>query len=98
MTKEEVKHAVNILVQEYCIPDRIEKNQLYMLHYCIPDEDGMVGASRTSIHLFKTLESVVTFLFGECGIDNYDDLRNNFQKLNAEDPDVWDIIIVEVEK
>lgn len=95
---EELQHYVDILVYEKCIPEKVEKNQVYVLHYTIPDEDGTVGANRTSIHLFKTLKSLVKFIISETGITGYQEFRNNFQELNHEDSDVWDIIVLEVER
>ena len=95
---EELQHYVDILVYEKCIPEKIEKNQVYVLHYTIPDEDGLVGANRTSIHLFKTLKSLVKFIISEAGIENYQEFRNNFQEPTSEDSDVWDVIVLEVER
>lgn len=90
---DRVAKAMNILVNIKKVPRKIKRNQVYMLHWTIPDEDGMVGANRTSINLFKTLESVAEYLMYESGISNLTELIDNFQADGEETSYVWDIIV-----
>lgn len=97
MKKNDCIHkAMNILTKVKGVPEKIKRNQVYMVHWTIPDEDGMVGANRTSINLFKTLESVAEYLVYETGISNLTELIDNFQADGKEDSYVWDIIVEEV--
>ena len=93
-----ITKAVNILVNIKKVPRKIKRNQVYMVHWTIPDEDGMVGANRTSINLFKTLESAAEYLVTETGISNLTELIDNFQADGEETSYVWDIIVEEVYK
>lgn len=93
-----IRKAMNILVNVKKVPRKIKRNQVYMVHWTIPDEDGMVGANRTSINLFKTLESAAEYLVTETGISNLTELIDNFQADGEETSYVWDIIVEEVYK
>lgn len=93
-----IRKAMNILVNIKKVPRKIKRNQVYMVHWTIPDEDGMVGANRTSINLFKTLESAAEYLVSETGISNLTELIDNFQADGEETSYVWDIIVEEVYK
>ena len=93
-----VHKAMDILVNIKKVPRKIKRNQVYMLHWTIPDEDGMVGASRTSINLFKTLKSATEYLIYETGISNLTELIDNFQADGEETSYVWDIIVEEIYK
>ena len=93
-----VTKAIDVLVNIKGVPRKIKKNQVYALHWTIPDEDGMIGANRTSINLFKTLKSVAEYLMYESGISNLTELIDNFQADGEETSYVWDIIIMEVYK
>lgn len=95
---DRVTKAVDILVNIKKVPRKIKRNQVYMVHWTIPDEDGMVGANRTSINLFKTLKSAAEYLVTETGISNLTELVNNFQADGEEDSYVWDIIVEEIYK
>jgi len=92
-----VENAVKILVNEKGIPEIIEDNKVYVLHYTEPGEDGTCTASRTSIQLFKSLKSVAEYLCTEAGLETEDELRDNFQNIAEERDYVWDVIIMEVE-
>ncbi len=98
MKDDRVQKVMNILVNTKGVPAKIKKNQVYLLHWTIPYEDGMVGANRTSINLFKTLKSVAKYLVSETGISNLTELIDNFQADGEETSYVWDIIIEEVMK
>ena len=74
-----IKNAVSILVNEKGIPEKIKRNEVYVLYYTEPGEDGMCTASRTSIHLFKNLKSLARYLCEELGLETEDELRDNFQ-------------------
>ena len=93
-----IRKAMNILVNIKKVPRKIKRNQVYMVHWTIPDEDGLVGANRTSINLFKTLESAAEYLVSETGISNLTELIDNFQADGEETSYVWDIIVEEVYK
>lgn len=93
-----VQKAMYILTKVKGVPAKIKRNQVYMVHWTIPDEDGMVGANRTSINLFKTLESAAEYLVSETGISNLTELIDNFQADGEETSYVWDIIVEEVMK
>ena len=93
-----ITKAVNILVNIKKVPRKIKRNQVYMVHWTIPDEDGLVGANRTSINLFKTLESAAEYLVYETGISNLTELIDNFQADGEETSYVWDIIVEEIYK
>lgn len=93
-----VQKAMYILTKVKGVPAKIKRNQVYMVHWTIPDEDGMVGANRTSINLFKTLKSVAEYLVYETGISNLTELIDNFQADGEETSYVWDIIIEEIYK
>lgn len=93
-----ITKAVNILVNIKKVPRKIKRNQVYMVHWTIPDEDGTVGANRTSINLFKTLESAAEYLVSETGISNLIELVDNFQADGEETSYVWDIIVEEIYK
>lgn len=93
-----VHKAMDILVNIKGVPRKIKRNQVYMVHWTIPDEDELVGANRTSITLFKTLKSVAEYLVYETGISNLTELIDNFQADGEETSYVWDIIIEEVYK
>ena len=95
---DHVKKAMDILVNTKGVPRKIKRNQVYMVHWTIPDEDGLVGANRTSINLFKTLESVAWYLMYETGIGNLTELIDNFQADGEETSYVWDIIVEEIYK
>jgi hypothetical protein len=97
MTRREIEHAVNILVTEKHVPRKLRRGHVYSLYYTQSGEDETINASLLSLHLFKSLESVVKFLFSEAGLVTYDDLRNNFQNSNESVSDVWDILILKVE-
>lgn len=94
----DINQIINILVHEKNVPAEINNNQVYLLHWTIPDEDGLVGASRTSIHLFKTLKGLAEYLLSESCLESIQELRNNFQNDGEEEGYVWDIIIEEVEE
>ena len=93
-----ITKAMYILVNIKKVPAKIKRNQVYMLHWTIPDEDGLVGANRTSINLFKTLKSVAEYLVHETSISNLTELVDNFQSDGEETSYVWDIIVEEVYK
>lgn len=93
---DRVEKAINILVNTKGVPRKIKRNQVYMVHWTIPDEDGLVGANRTSINLFKTLKSAAEYLVTETGISNLTELIDNFQADGEETSYVWDIIVEEV--
>lgn len=95
---DRIKKAMDILVNLKGVPRKIKRNQVYMVHWTIPDEDGMVGANRTSINLFKTLESAAEYLVSETGISNLTELIDNFQAAGEETSYVWDIIVEEIYK
>lgn len=95
---DRVTKAVDILVNIKKVPRKIKRNQVYMVHWTIPDEDGMVGANRTSINLFKTLKSAAKYLVTETGISNLTELVDDFQADGEEDSYVWDIIVEEIYK
>lgn len=94
---DRVTKAMDILVNIKKVPRKIKRNQVYMLHWTIPDEDGLVGANRTSINLFKTLESVAEYLMYELSISLIE-LIDNFQADGEETSYVWDIIVEEIYK
>lgn len=97
MKKNDYIHkAMNILTKVKGVPKKIKRNQVYMVHWTIPDEDGMIGANRTSINLFKTLKSVAEYLVYETGISNLTELIDNFQADGEEDSYVWDVIVEEI--
>ena len=93
-----VQKAMYILIKVKGVPAKIKRNQVYMVHWTIPDEDGLVGANRTSINLFRTLKSVAEYLVYETGISNLTELIDNFQADGEEDSYVWDIIVEEIYK
>lgn len=93
----DIAQVEEVLINEKEVPVEVEKNELYMLHWTIPDEDGMVGASRTSIHLFKTLKGLAEYLLKETFIESVQELRDNFQNDGEENSDVWDVFIIQVE-
>lgn len=95
---DRVQKAMDILVNIKKVPAKIKRNQVYMLHWTIPDEDGLVGANHTSINLFKTLKSVAKYLVTETSISNLTELIYNFQSDGEETSYVWDIIVEEVER
>lgn len=92
----DIAQVEEVLINEKEVPVEVEKNELYMLHWTIPDEDGMVGASRTSIHLFKTLKGLAEYLLKETFIESVQELRDNFQN-DGEEPYRWDVFIIQVE-
>ena len=94
----DVNQVIDVLVNEKRVPAKIDKNKVYLLHWTIPDEDGMAGANRTSIRLFKTLKGVAKYILSECFIDSVQELRDYFQNDCEENSYVWDVIIEKVEK
>lgn len=94
MTTESV---INILVNEKGILEKIKHNEVYVLHWTEPGEDGMCTASRMSIRLFKNLKNLARYLCKESGFETEDELRDNFQNIDEEHTYVWDILIMEVE-
>lgn len=91
-----INQVMNVLVHEKKVPAKINSNEMYLLHYTIPDEDETVGANRTSIHLFKTLKGLAEYLLSESGLESIQELQNNFQNDMEEESYVWDVIVEEV--
>lgn len=94
----DIAQIEEVLINEKEIPVEVEKNEVYMLHWTIPDDDGCIGASRTSIHLFKTLKGLAEYILSETWIKSIEELRKYFQNDGEDESYVWDIIIEEVKE
>lgn len=91
-----INQIMDTLVHEKKVPAKINNNEVYLLHWTIPDEDQTIGANRTSIHLFKTLRGLAEYLLFESCLETIQELKNNFQNDGEDMSYVWDIIIEEV--